>query len=311
MHRRRPPQPAAPVGFPRRRGDAPSPDPNGPPQVGFPPQARGCTPAERRTERRRDVSPAGAGMHRRRFSPPVPLDCFPRRRGDAPSSAMPIRGRALFPPQARGCTAARRVIATGTGVSPAGAGMHRAKKRKRRNADRFPRRRGDAPAPAVLVYRSARFPPQARGCTTRLRGRRARRRVSPAGAGMHRIKTPPALGLVGFPRRRGDAPGRPVGRNPVPPFPPQARGCTSDSRLESRLSRVSPAGAGMHPGSGPLPPYPLSFPRRRGDAPLPRRVSGADWGFPPQARGCTFATRRRPARPLVSPAGAGMHPPTG
>ena len=92
------------VGFPRRRGDAPTPRSEQEFHRAFPPQARGCTLDGRRIPGLRSVSPAGAGMHRPSRSTGRASGRFPRRRGDAPSRRSGGRGRATFPPQARGCT---------------------------------------------------------------------------------------------------------------------------------------------------------------------------------------------------------------
>ena len=178
-----------------------------------------------------------------------------------------------------------------------------------KRAGRFPRRRGDAPYQAYRERMAQWFPPQARGCTCGPHHDRLHAGVSPAGAGMHPPPTIRVRARDGFPRRRGDAPSVMSGTPPSSQFPPQARGCTTVHRSRRRRPGVSPAGAGMHRGRSPRPSSPSRFPRRRGDAPTPESANAKPAAFPPQARGCTFAKSSPAAGAVVSPAGAGMHPP--
>ena len=73
--------------FPRRRGDGPRNAPREPPELPFPPQARGWTPSPDGSERPGAVSPAGAGMDRVPTRHPRRRRCFPCRRGDGPDLA--------------------------------------------------------------------------------------------------------------------------------------------------------------------------------------------------------------------------------
>ena len=307
MHRSPPPSRAGSPGFPRRRGDAPSNSPSAPTSSAFPPQARGCTLVDLDPDERREVSPAGAGMH----LPPA-TSCghhtgFPRRRGDAPIVPLDWWWDGEFPPQARGCTAGPPETAAARPVSPAGAGMHPRPRASSRAAPRFPRRRGDAPRLFLTTVWKAQFPPQARGCTSRYRVKRRPPVVSPAGAGMHPIQRTPRTQDAGFPRRRGDAPHllRFVLRESA--FPPQARGCTHRLHRHPQHRGVSPAGAGMHRPRLRGGWAAIGFPRRRGDAPTPRSDSLIQHQFPPQARGCTPRRAAGVSADHVSPAGAGMH----
>ena len=240
----------------------------------------------------------------RRFAPG---SSFPRRRGDAPLPAAFRFSSAQFPPQARGCTWRSRQRLAVARVSPAGAGMHPARRALPARRAGFPRRRGDAPRREPRNRLEEAFPPQARGCTCAVDNPEARCQVSPAGAGMH--PHPPTTRPCAscFPRRRGDAP--PCDDAPLlrTRFPPQARGCTLLNRAPERVHLVSPAGAGMHPGAPRVRPAWPRFPRRRGDA--PRGTDGEAEGrtFPPQARGCTPDDPHPHRRRDVSPAGAGMH----
>ena len=311
MHPRRRPARTALGGFPRRRGDAPSLRRKPAPLIPFPPQARGCTRADGEVRRFPRVSPAGAGMHPTRLGRPGATPGFPRRRGDAPTERPGDSRPAKFPPQARGCTAIPRRGSKPTSVSPAGAGMHLGLHSPIPGTHRFPRRRGDAPIQVETSHASAKFPPQARGCTGSLLRVLIQGIVSPAGAGMHPGGRRPTRARPRFPRRRGDAPCGECGDSPPPGFPPQARGCTITVPTPGASEAVSPAGAGMHrtrtgPDSGRT-----RFPRRRGDAPLALRPAVHQVVFPPQARGCTLLVGQPDDLPVVSPAGAGMHPPPG
>ena len=234
-------------------------------------------------------------------------DRFPRRRGDAPWSRSGCYQEDQFPPQARGCT---WWVCRGGGsirVSPAGAGMHPGGQARGGSIRRFPRRRGDAPPHIVGGDIPLVFPPQARGCTPRIRLVGENDTVSPAGAGMHPEAPNRNGGRRSFPRRRGDAPNTGEDGSPMWMFPPQARGCTRAVGALAEGEEVSPAGAGMHRRpSGPRLCW-RRFPRRRGDAP-PTSVIGTSGGrFPPQARGCTEDPLAGQVRSFVSPAGAGMH----
>ena len=308
MHPRRGHPRAGTRRFPRRRGDAPEAPAARDMSGLFPPQARGCTVGICETVAYRDVSPAGAGMHLIRFVPGSFLDGFPRRRGDAPSASAAGDQVIAFPPQARGCTWREGRDRGGAEVSPAGAGMHRSATPTRAARPSFPRRRGDAPPPRAAGHPARRFPPQARGCTEVPGLGDQVGRVSPAGAGMHPRRASSVAVVMGFPRRRGDAPDLAIGVYFSGRFPPQARGCTRDHSRRPAHDGVSPAGAGMHRhrvhGLSSRP----GFPRRRGDAPLPGPGCPHDPAFPPQARGCTLSPSRSISGCLVSPAGAGMHP---
>ena len=124
---------------------------------------------------------------------------------------------------------------------------------------------------------------------------------------MHPSKYRAGNSQVSFPRRRGDAPDVATRILPSAGFPPQARGCTVPADGQGWDSRVSPAGAGMHPGGSVRYRSSASFPRRRGDAPQRLLDPGLTPQFPPQARGCTDGGFATMPRTPVSPAGAGMH----
>jgi len=131
---------------------------------------------------------------------------------------------------------------------------------------------------------------------------------SPAHAGMHPGSRCACPRRPGFPRARGDAPAGGRERRREQPVPPRTRGCTLDTLLEHAPEPGSPAHAGMHPSGGLGARCPTRFPRARGDAPCAAADSGSLLAVPPRTRGCTRHRVFRRARPLGSPAHAGMHP---
>ena len=73
---------------------------------------------------------------------------FPRARGDAPRIDSRKRERLMVSPRARGCTLIRIYRPEVRDGFPARAGMHPSESVYRWGRSRFPRARGDAPAPA-------------------------------------------------------------------------------------------------------------------------------------------------------------------
>ena len=194
-------------GFPRRRGDGPSWFSLRPSVMAFPPQARGWTLCRRHDLQGHGVSPAGAGMDRRRVPAQTHHSSFPRRRGDGPLVLALLATLPPFPPQARGWTAENIKKLVVVEVSPAGAGMDPMRLQKESISRCFPRRRGDGPS--HFRERSGRFwfPPQARGWTRFWAGYGVGIPVSPAGAGMDPWRHHSRALSSCFPRRRGDGPG--------------------------------------------------------------------------------------------------------
>ena len=184
----------------------------------------------------------------------------------------------LFPPHARGWTLAQAdwsQIAARVAVSPARAGMDPGSTCRKLIRLGFPRTRGDGPWQKIPKQMLRAFPPHARGWTL-------------------------AQSCPSLPSREGT-------------FPPHARGWTADRRHDwSRIARSR-------------------FPRTRGDGPsskfspcvdqafrFPPHARGWTRGwlsstlllrFPPHARGWTSLVERA-AGEQVSPARAGMDPPT-
>ena len=116
---------------------------------------------------------------------------------------------------------------------------------------------------------------------------------------------------VRFPRTRGDGPPGRCGRPWEATFPPHSRGWTPGLDADLRPEHVSPALAGMDPGSARAGSGSRRFPRTRGDGPgIPWLPRWPAW-FPPHSRGWTHTPRDGAPRRHVSPALAGMdpHPP--
>ena len=113
------------VRFPRMRGDGPCGLSCARCRPAFPPHARGWTLPRDVHWPACSVSPACAGMDRSRHRSPQPSKSFPRMRGDGPMGAVNELLTPMFPPHARGWTAAGGHRALSVPVSPACAGMDR------------------------------------------------------------------------------------------------------------------------------------------------------------------------------------------
>ena len=92
------------VRFPRTRGDGPASVCGLTTSLQFPPHARGWTEGVSGGDVAEGVSPARAGMDRRRFSVTGSTCRFPRTRGDGPIRGAKGIGPKTFPPHARGWT---------------------------------------------------------------------------------------------------------------------------------------------------------------------------------------------------------------
>ena len=114
-----------------------------------------------------------------------------------------------------------------------------------------------------------------------------------------------------FPRERGDGPPSARTRASRSRFPPRARGWTQDCGEGEGYESVSPASAGMDRPHGGKLKKGERFPRERGDGPMARSARHRFALFPPRARGWTEQAEFIPHPGLVSPASAGMDPPSG
>ena len=154
--------------FPRTRGDGPGGPRCRTLRRRFPPHTRGWTFEVVGMVALEDVSPAHAGMDRRRFQWRCRTRGFPRTRGDGPSRSSTRNGPRGFPPHTRGWTSLGGSGAHPLGVSPAHAGMDLQPERAVLPQHRFPRTRGDGPLVELDQNTEEWFPPHTRGWTVSL-----------------------------------------------------------------------------------------------------------------------------------------------
>ena len=193
-------------GFPRTRGDGPSPH-----DV---------------VHLIREVSPAHAGMDRAVLSTITARSCFPRTRGDGPGPAMTGHASASFPPHTRGWTCVWSSLRWLCSVSPAHAGMDRTPDSCSIDIPGFPRTRGDGPSMKTGNFQIPEFPPHTRGWTDLTSSFVGAALVSPAHAGMDPRIASRASTQPGFPRTRGDGPDSSYSTRCRCWFPPHTRGWT-------------------------------------------------------------------------------------
>ena len=91
-----------------------------------------------------------------------------------------------------------------------------------------------------------------------------------------------------------------------PEFSPRARGCSRLNCVQSKLSTVFPACAGMFLAETQLRGLRRGFPRVRGDVPLNSLLRNPTSQFSPRARGCSHGLPNRQKLHSVFPACAGM-----
>ena len=133
------------LSFPRTRGDGPPPTGRCIPAGLFPPHTRGWTVGTGQEGRRREVSPAHAGMDLELVGRHVQFFRFPRTRGDGPYPVDRIAGASMFPPHTRGWTFIKGGVRQPCPVSPAHAGMDPRSTSGGARTRSFPRTRGDGP----------------------------------------------------------------------------------------------------------------------------------------------------------------------
>ncbi len=292
--------------FPRPRGDGPENAPARNIRTGFSPPTRGW-PAERAViASRREVFPAHAGMARRYRNGDAQLPSFPRPRGDGPRCRMSSTHSALFSPPTRGWPGERLFRDANNRVFPAHAGMARCCWRASSLAAGFPRPRGDGPHFSSACSASLAFSPPTRGWPGQAGDAGFTPGVFPAHAGMAR--RPPARppSASGFPRPRGDGPGRVTAASSNSAFSPPTRGWPAGGIRQGGHGAVFPAHAGMAREDLPRAATPPGFPRPRGDGPLIWPTATYPDAFSPPTRGWPASTLRQALNPLVFPAHAGM-----
>ncbi len=153
-------------------------------------------------------------------------------------------------------------------------------------ARRFPRPRGDGPRRRARCHERRRVPPPTRGWPLRHDPLTGDGPGSPAHAGMAPFLARLLGVFLGFPRPRGDGPGR--------------------EEASPSLIPGSPAHAGMAPALSGRSSRNSGFPRPRGDGPAVRCLGEPIDAVPPPTRGWPRLDHG-PRRVLLgSPAHAGM-----
>ena len=173
-------------GFPRVRGDVPTPAQSPLAAARFSPRTRGCSAARLAGGLGLEVFPAYAGMFLGVGNVRVLLYSFPRVRGDVPHLLTILLTERLFSPRTRGCSFAPRPRVGLSLVFPAYAGMFLHTSGLTCTNNGFPRVRGDVPTIYVRSYPAL--------------------VVFPAYAGMFRRLSVFYDTFCGFPRVRGDVP---------------------------------------------------------------------------------------------------------
>ena len=172
----------------------------------------------------------------------------------------------------------------------------------------FPRASGDGPWSLLRVVRPSVFPPRQRGWALGIGFVETAAGVSPAPAGMGPHRGDSHLRGRRFPRASGDGPWSIVEFFNHHLFPPRQRGWALDGRGTAGERPVSPAPAGMGPGTSISATGRTRFPRASGDGPQYNAQASQGAAFPPRQRGWARPHAQGPRRHLVSPAPAGMGP---
>ena len=170
----------------------------------------------------------------------------------------------------------------------------------------FPRIRGDVPVWLEFHLTNTGFSPHTRGCSETMSSPWDSRIVFPAYAGMFRGRHRDRAASGCFPRIRGDVPVRYTVKRDEEGFSPHTRGCSHPRRHSNRLHTVFPAYAGMFRRSRRAPRRFESFPRIRGDVPIPKVRACPISKFSPHTRGCSGGAGPAFGVGNVFPAYAGM-----
>ena len=196
-------------------------------------------------------------------------------------------GLIWFSPHTRGCSHVTRLTSVVVPVFPAYAGMFLPRCGVRHIGDRFPRIRGDVPAPETTPLPVYSFSPHTRGCSYISEHALEKYLVFPAYAGMF-LKSVRFKGKgSGFPRIRGDVPKFPFSAPSLRAFSPHTRGCSEGMPLCKMKFGVFPAYAGMFRRLAMRYKIACGFPRIRGDVPLRLRLLSFLHRFSPHTRGCS------------------------
>ena len=194
-------------GFPRIRGDVPTPVSVTRPLSVFSPHTRGCSVRGGFLTYLTAVFPAYAGMFLKVIRLKQKAQRFPRIRGDVPYTVFVYPLKFWFSPHTRGCSGHQIAYLLHLTVFPAYAGMFLlfllppliATSFPRIRGDvpaalircglrsGFPRIRGDVPGPGFPRTAPRKFSPHTRGCSAQINNLGPIMLVFPAYAGMFRI----------------------------------------------------------------------------------------------------------------------------
>ena len=194
---------------------------------------------------------------------------FPRIRGDVPFADFSPSTGLKFSPHTRGCSYLIDRWKAGVIVFPAYAGMFRGCNRNQSASGSFPRIRGDVPRGPDHRYYFFRFSPHTRGCSYLDVLGEMPAVVFPAYAGMFLGPSRLSSRHIRFPRIRGDVPIHPHRGRRVGEFSPHTRGCSESFDSVVQQNAVFPAYAGMFRSRRVKRSRRKSFPRIRGDVPIP------------------------------------------
>ena len=214
------------------------------------------------------------------------MSCFPRIRGDVPTTSCPLVTVLLFSPHTRGCSVGLSPVQRDLRVFPAYAGMFL-----------------DFQTLEPDLYQ---FSPHTRGCSRVDEAVHVPAAVFPAYAGMFRRSRENRPHPGSFPRIRGDVPLFQMLRKKSPRFSPHTRGCSFLLLPANLCVLVFPAYAGMFLAETQLPGLQRGFPRIRGDVPKHARRKTFQPRFSPHTRGCSPGGVAWVDRDRVFPAYAGM-----
>ena len=130
--------------------------------------------------------------------------------------------------------------------------------------------------------------------------------VFPVHAGMFRLPSALMPLSVSFPRTRGDVPFWLEHIRPFLEFSPYTRGCSGGVIYMFASWLVFPVHAGMFRSVARPARLSPSFPRTRGDVPIPLGRLEPAWWFSPYTRGCSVLEWIKRLAEQVFPVHAGM-----
>ncbi len=266
-----------------------------------PPHTRGSAARRRAVGFRIRVSPAHAGIGLVLALSMVVALSLPRTRGDRPHRKSHHERRRRSPPHTRGSAPRLRGSLPQSKVSPAHAGIGLRSRVLLHPCFRLPRTRGDRPSRMVSSVARSASPPHTRGSASPGPSSKASTYVSPAHAGIGRLRAGHLRSFLRLPRTRRDRPhsGRFARRLDV--SPPHTRGSAVGKSSRWHPKAVSPAHAGIGRSSTLWRRVRLCLPRTRGDRPENTHDVDHFGESPPHTRGSAPSARSRRLMHAVSP----------